>query len=46
MAEQPVMDSVTETPSESVTPTPKPLNTGEAADALKNLINVNASETQ
>jgi hypothetical protein len=46
MAEQPVMDSVTETPSESVTPTPKPLNTGEAADALKNLLNVNASETQ
>jgi hypothetical protein len=26
MAEQPVMDSATETPSESVAPTPKPLN--------------------
>ena len=37
MAEQPVMDSATENPSESVAPTPKPLNTGEAADVLKNL---------
>jgi hypothetical protein len=47
MAEQPVMDSVTETPSESVAPTPKPLNTqGEVADALKNLLNSEASKTQ
>ena len=28
MAEQPVMDSATETPSESVAPTPKSLNPG------------------
>jgi len=47
MAEQPAMDSVTETQTESVAPMPKPLNTqGEAAEALKNLLNVNASETQ
>ena len=47
MAEQPVMDSVTETPSESVAPTPKPLNSqGEVADALKNLLNTEASKTQ
>jgi len=47
MAEQPVMDSATETQTESVAPMPKPLNTqGEAAEALKNLLNVNASETQ
>jgi len=45
MAEQPVMDSATETQAEPVA-TPKPLNTGEAAEALKNLLNVNASETQ
>ena len=47
MAEQPAMDSATETQTESVAPMPKPLNTqGEAAEALKNLLNVNASETQ
>ena len=47
MAEQPVMDSATETQNESVAPTPKPLNTqGEVADALKNLLNVEASKTQ
>jgi len=46
MAEQPVMDSATETQTESVAPTPKSLNQGEAADALKNLFNLNASETQ
>ena len=47
MAEQPVMDSVTDTPSESVAPTPKPLNSqGEVADALKNLLNTEASKTQ
>jgi hypothetical protein len=46
MAEQPVMDSATENPSESVAPTPKPLNTGEAADVLKNLLNPEASKTQ
>ena len=47
MAEQPVMDSATETLNESVAPTPKPLNTqGEVADALKNLLNSEASKTQ
>ena len=47
MAEQPVMDSATETQNESVAPTPKPLNTqGEVADALKNLLNSEASKTQ
>ena len=47
MAEQPVMDSATETQNESVAPTPKPLNTqGEVADALKNLLNPEASKTQ
>ena len=46
MAEQPVMDSATETPSESVAPTPKSLNQGEAAEALKNLLNTEASKTQ
>ena len=46
MAEQPVMDSATENPSESVAPTPKPLKTGEAAEALKNLLNPEASKTQ
>ena len=47
MAEQPVVDSVTDTPSESVAPTPKPLNSqGEVADALKNLLNTEASKTQ
>ena len=47
MAEQPVMDSVTDNPSESVAPTPKPLNSqGEVADALKNLLNTEASKTQ
>ena len=47
MAEQPVMDSATETQNESVAPTPKPLNTqGEVADALKNLLNTEASKTQ
>lgn len=47
MAEQPVMDSATETQNESVAPTPKPLNTqGEVANALKNLLNSEASKTQ
>ena len=47
MAEQPVMDSAIETQNESIAPKPKPLNTqGEAAEALKNLFNINASETQ
>ena len=46
MAEQPVMDSATETLSESVAPTPKSLNQGEAAEALKNLLNTEASKTQ
>ena len=46
MAEQPAMDSATETQTESVAPMPKPLNVGEAATTLKNLFNTNASETQ
>ena len=46
MAEQPVMDSATETLNESVAPTPKSLNQGEAAEALKNLLNTEASKTQ
>ena len=46
MAEQPVMDSATENTSETVAPTPKPLNTGEAAEALKHLLNPEASKTQ
>jgi hypothetical protein len=47
MAEHPVMDSAIETQSESIAPTPKPLNTqGEAAEALKNLLNLDASKTQ
>ena len=48
MAEQPVMESATDNPSqETVVPTPKPLNTqGEVADALKNLLNTEASKNQ
>ena len=48
MAEQPEMESATDNPSqETVVPTPKPLNTqGEVADALKNLLNSEASKTQ
>ena len=46
MAEQPVMESATENTSETVAPTPKPLKTGEAAEALKNLLNPEASKTQ
>jgi hypothetical protein len=48
MAEQPVMESATDNPSqETVVPTPKPLNTqGEVADALKNLLNTDASKNQ
>ena len=46
MAEQPAMDSPTETQNESVAPMPKPLNVSEAATTLKNLFNTNASETQ
>jgi chromosome segregation ATPase len=46
MAEQPVMESATENTNETVAPTPKPLNTGEAADVLKNLLNPEASKTQ
>jgi len=47
MAEQPVMDSATENQTESVVPTPKPLNTqGEVAEALNNLLNTEASKTQ
>jgi hypothetical protein len=47
MAEQPVMESATETQNESVVPTPKPLNThGEVANALNNLLSKEASKTQ
>ena len=48
MAEQPEMESATDNPSqETVVPTPKPLNTqGEVADALKNLLNTEASKNQ
>ena len=48
MAEQPEMESATDNPSqETVVPTPKPLNTqGEVADALKNLLNTDASKNQ
>ena len=46
MAEQPVMDSATENPSESVAPTPTPLNVSEAATSLKNLLDPEASKNQ
>ena len=46
MAEQPAMDSATETQTETVAPMPKSLNVDEAATTLKNLLNTNASETQ
>jgi hypothetical protein len=47
MAEQPAMESATETQNESVVPTPKPLNThGEVANALNNLLSKEASKTQ
>ena len=47
MAEQPAMESATETQNESVVPTPKPLNThGEVANALNNLLSTEASKTQ
>ena len=39
MAEQPAMDSATETQTETVAPMPKPLNVDEAATTLKNLLN-------
>ena len=35
MAEQPAMDSATETQAESVAPMPRPLNVSEAATNLK-----------
>ena len=46
MAEQPVMESATETQTESVAPTPKSLNIGEAAEHLNNLLSTEASKTQ
>ena len=46
MAEQPAMESATETQNESVAPMPKPLNVSEAATNLKNLLDPQASETQ
>ena len=46
MAEQPVMESATETQTESVAPKPKSLNIGEAAEHLNNLLSTEASKTQ
>ncbi len=46
MAEQPVMDSATETQTESVAPMPKSRNVRETAEHLNNLLNTEASKTQ
>ena len=46
MAEQPVMESATETQNESVVPTPKSRNVNETAEHLKTLLNTEASKTQ
>ena len=46
MAEQPVMDSATETQIESVAPMPKSRNVRETAEHLNNLLNTEASKTQ
>ena len=46
MAEQPVMESATETQNESVVPTPKSRNVRETAEHLNNLLNTEASKTQ
>jgi len=46
MAEQPAMDSATETQTESVAPMPKSRNVNETAEHLKTLLNTEASKTQ
>ena len=46
MAEQPAMESATETQNESVVPTPKSRNVNETAEHLKTLLNTEASKTQ
>ena len=46
MAEQPVMESATETQNESVVPTPKSRDVNETAEHLKTLLNTEASKTQ
>jgi len=46
MAEQPAMDSATETQIESVAPMPKSRNVNETAEHLKTLLNTEASKTQ
>ena len=44
MAEQPAMDSATETQNESVAPKPNSLNIGEAAENLKTLLNASGNQ--
>ncbi len=46
MAEQPAMESATETQNESVVPTPKSRNVNETAEHLKTLLSTEASKTQ
>ena len=46
MAEQPAMDSATETQIESVAPMPKSRNVDETAERLKTLLSTEASKTQ
>jgi hypothetical protein len=46
MAEQPAMDSATETQTESVAPMPKSRNVNETAEHLKTLLSTEASKTQ
>ena len=46
MAEQPVMESTTETQNESVAPMPKSRDVNETAEHLKTLLNTEASKTQ
>jgi hypothetical protein len=46
MAEQPAMDSATETQTESVAPMPKSRNVNETAERLKTLLSTEASKTQ
>ena len=46
MAEQPAMESATETQTESVAPMPKSRNVNETAEHLKTLLNTEASKTQ
>jgi len=46
MAEQPVMESATETQTESVAPMPSSRSVNETAEHLNNLLNTEASKTQ